>query len=195
MENPTKFQEGEFKDLLNKIGVNEAFDKLDPSLKVPVESGALYLRRLDLIGKGIESSDLAELQGSEKAGELEREAFQKQVKAEHDEVGRAYHKNNGEWFDESIKELIEMANSDNEAGVLNDKVLYLPDHYIKRLDRAGEFYKKLASNLHEPERVQMDQYLDEKRPKELDEMRKVFNNELGDILSGIGKIHKDLKSK
>lgn len=75
-----------------------------------------------------------------------------------------------------------------------DGVMYGPDHYIKRLNNAGEYYKSVISGVYPSgERASMDIYIANEREESLYQMRTTFNNRLGGAVAVLQPLPQESK--
>jgi hypothetical protein len=175
-------------DLFKRAGVVEEIGKIPEDRLNIVTDGVVALWKIDSIGRGVEKMDEEKLQGSEKSPETANDAVRKQVKGELDEIGRNYHGVIKEWLPESFKLLIGVAleKDPKRMSQLKEGVMFGPDHYVTRLNNAGEFYKNVISGVYPPEeRDSMDKYLAGEREESVYQMRSTFNTRLSGVIASL----------
>jgi len=181
--------EGEAWELLNRSGVIDQLKRLPPETQEMVTDGIAALWKIDTIGKAIEAKDEKKIQGVglDRTLEEANRTLHRKVKEELEEIGRGYH-GYKDWLSETVRGLVLTCSETDpqRMGSHKDGIMDFPGRYIRRLSRAPETYLDVAKVvLTSAEREPVDSYLkaDGEREKDINEMSKVFNGKLSDIVS------------
>jgi hypothetical protein len=165
----------------------------DEAAKLPKErfdvviDGIVALWKIDVMGRNVEEEDASKIRGSDRSPQHVNENVQKQVKNELDGIYHNFHGSN-EWLPGSVKQLIDTALETDPKKMYSHKygIMYGPDHYITRLEIAGDSYKSIISSAYPyVERVPMENYITKDRVESIFQMRKTFNTDLGSVVASL----------
>lgn len=182
----TGLREYEVAHRLEEMGIAELLTKIADDKEEIVIRGLADLFKINHIGLGVEGKDRTVV-GNIDAKQDVRERVANEVRTHLGQIGFNFHELK-DWLRESSKSLVDAALSKDAdtQNSLKNRAADLPAHYINSLDKAGDAYKTLETEISWAKNAGVvDAYLTSERPDEIKTMKGLLNHSLVPTLGGL----------